>query len=77
VKRLAGVIETLPTLLETRLPIRSSLATHPRLRRLEPLVSVVDSRPDVGSHLAMLLIDCEEDKLLRAVLVGMLRELDR
>jgi hypothetical protein len=29
------------------------------------------------SHLAELLIDCEEDRVLRAVLVGMLRDMER
>jgi hypothetical protein len=33
--------------------------------------------PREGRAFAELLIDCEEDRVLRAVLVGMLREADR
>jgi hypothetical protein len=32
---------------------------------------------DQAPHFAELLIDCEEDRILRAVLVGMLREVYR
>ena len=35
-----------------------------------------DAKP-LDKHFAELLIDCEEDRVLRAVLVGMLREMER
>jgi len=44
----------------------------------------LERRPDrrvlglpAESHLAELLIDCEEDRVPRAVLVGMLRDMER
>ena len=45
-------------------------------RRPEVSLESSDASPDVRPF-AELLIDCEEDRVLRAVLVGMLREADR
>jgi hypothetical protein len=37
----------------------------------------VPTSKDASEDIAELLIDCEEDQTLRAVLIGMLREADR
>jgi hypothetical protein len=52
------------------------LASSPRLH-LDILRTSGGSFIPVAVHSAELLIDCEEDRVLRAVLVGMLRETDR
>jgi len=76
-----------PHELERRLSERlNALGPAPRAERLHVLmlpdferanrIGEFGSYPQSGTF-AELLIDCEEDRTLRAVLVGMLREPDR
>jgi hypothetical protein len=76
-----------PDQLERRLRARlDALGPAPRAELLHVLMLPDFDRADrIGSYwgnrktrrFAELLIDCEEDRTLRAVLVGMLREADR
>jgi hypothetical protein len=47
------------------------------LPELEHLERIVLELPTESRSIAELLIDCEDDRTLRAVLGGMLREVDR
>jgi hypothetical protein len=75
-----------PVGVERRLRARlDALGPAPRAELLHILMlPELERRPDrrvlglpAESHLAELLIDCEEDRVLRAVLVGMLRDMER
>ena len=60
-----------------RSPRRAAPRTHaPDLARADATKLLLGNPPKTRTF-AELLIDCEEDKALRAVLIGMLREMER